>query len=367
MGRGQSGRYIERVTPVCRGQQLRAEPVRKRVRLERPASPATGHRPVHPVGIPPLALSGVDLPHPHVVGDLHRDHLSPAPSPEAHTHQGANKAVPGPAGTDTPPPRTHGRAHTCPAPSLEPRARTRRSRRHTGTTSPECTIRLPPTNPDYPPLHPAASLPHLSPMRPPKRLTGHHFDMKVQVRSVYRMMGSVSSKRLAAGSSPAGGANLWSALPGHRRRSGTRFAQPRCSWLCAPGKARKGRAGGIPPKPGKKAGHGPATMARNCERSATGSSPMGHPKHGWFPLLKSHGPAVVASGEPVPDQRRAVGGLLGANPRWVTGELVRAARQHACPRGGRNDRRRSGRSSRRLTEEGELRAPPVPCSLWTGS
>jgi hypothetical protein len=93
-------------------------------------------------------------------------------------------------------------------PPLEPRARTRRSQRHTGTMNPECTIRPPPTNPDCPPLRPAAALPHLTPMRPPELLMVYHFCAKVQVRSIYRMTGSVPSKRLAAGSSPAGGATF---------------------------------------------------------------------------------------------------------------------------------------------------------------
>ncbi len=117
------------------------------------------------------------------------------------------------------------------------------------------------------------------------------------------------SKRLAAGSSPAGGANLRSALPGYCRRSALCFVHRRRLRLCAPWEARKSRVGAIPSKLKKNAGQSrPLNHGWKCERPATGSSPTGRPKHGWS-CVEDHAtqqPSTGdANGQPAPDQHNS--------------------------------------------------------------
>lgn len=84
------------------------------------------------------------------------------------------------------------------------------------------------------------------------------------------------SKRLAAGSSPAGGTNLRSPLTGYRRRSATFAACFRGAHVCAPGKQRSWRyqeiSCGLSRKPQVEA---VLRGVRGLHREAAGSSPAG--------------------------------------------------------------------------------------------
>lgn len=74
-------------------QQLRSKTVRQRIRLERPAAPASGHRPAHSERSPPLPLPTLDLPHPDVIGRIH------GPTSREALAAGPGEAPPMPTGS----------------------------------------------------------------------------------------------------------------------------------------------------------------------------------------------------------------------------------------------------------------------------